>query len=45
MKEFSFTETEVVSLTVARGRAAGPYHLMTGQNPVYLYTFQRNGGS
>ena len=45
MKEFSFTESEVVSLTVARGRAAGPYHLMAGQNPVYLYTFQRNGGS
>ena len=39
IKEFSFTETEVVSLTVARGRAAGSYHLMTGQNPVYLYTF------
>ena len=45
MKEFSFTETEVVSLTVARSRTAGPYHLMAGQNPVYLYTFQRNGGS
>ena len=45
MKGFSFTESEVVSLTVARSRTAGPYHLMAGQNPVYLYTFQRNGGS
>lgn len=30
---------EVVSLTVARGSAAGPYHLLRGQNPVYLFTF------
>ena len=40
IKEFSFTEKEVVSLTVARGREAGKYHLMTGQNPIYLFTFQ-----
>ena len=32
---------EAVSLTAARSRKAGPYHLMTGQNPVYLFTFQR----
>ncbi len=35
-----FTEAEVVSLTVARSRAAGPYHLMTGQNPIYIFTMQ-----
>ena len=40
MKEFSFAETEAVSLTVAKGRKAGPYHLMTGQNPVYVFTMQ-----
>ena len=40
-KEFSFTEWEAVSLTAARSRTAGPYHLMTGQNPVHLFTFQR----
>lgn len=38
-KEFPFTHTEIVSLTVARDRKAGPYRLMTGQNPVYLFTF------
>lgn len=38
-KEFPFTYTETVSLTVARDRRAGPYRLMTGQNPVYLFTF------
>lgn len=40
MKEFPFTETEAVSLTVARARTAGGYHLMGGQNPVYVFTFQ-----
>lgn len=40
-KEFSFTNCGVTSLTAARGRTAGAYHLMTGQNPVYLFTLQR----
>ncbi len=40
LKEYSFTDREAVSLTVARGRKAGPYHLMTGQNPIYIFTFQ-----
>ena len=40
LKEFPFTETEVVSLTVARDRKAGPYRLMTGQNPIYIFTMQ-----
>ena len=42
-KAFPFTETEAVSLTVARDRRAGPYHLMTGQNPVYIFTMQGAG--
>lgn len=40
MTAFPFTETEVVSLTVARGRKAGRYHLMNGQNPIYIFTMQ-----
>lgn len=42
-KEFAFTQTEVVSLSVARAKKAGPYQLMLGQNPIYLFTMQ--GGS
>lgn len=38
--ETVFTECEIVSLTVARDRRAGSYHLMTGQNPIYIFTFQ-----
>ena len=40
MKDFTFTETEAVSVQIARGKKAGPYHLMTGQNPVYIFTMR-----
>lgn len=40
MKAFPFTETEALSMTVAKGRKAGAYHLMTGQNPIYIFTMQ-----
>ena len=40
LKESGFTEKEVVSMTVARDRKAGNYHLMAGQNPIYIFTFQ-----
>ena len=35
-----FRETEVVSVSVARDRKLGAYHLMTGQNPIYIVTMQ-----
>lgn len=38
--ELPLTETQVLCLSAARGRKAGAYHLMTGQNPVYLFLFQ-----
>lgn len=41
--EFPFSETEVVCLQVARDKTAGAYHLMTGQNPVYIFTMQAGG--
>ena len=40
MKHFRFDFAEVVSMTVARNRKAGPYNLMTGQNPIYIFTMQ-----
>lgn len=40
---FPFTQTEVVSMTVARDRKAGSYHLMTGQNPIYIFIMQAGG--
>lgn len=41
IKEFPSMDADVVCLNAARGRAAGPYHLMTAQNPVYLFTLRR----
>lgn len=41
IKEFSFISTEITCLNVSNSREAGPYHLMTAQNPVYLFTLQR----
>ena len=43
LSAFSFAQTEVVSLQVARGRKAGRYHLMSGQNPIYIFTMQGGG--
>ena len=43
--ELSFCQTEVVSLSVARDRKAGHYHLMIGQNPIYIFTMQGGSGT
>lgn len=33
------TEEEILQLTVAKARPTGKYHMMTGQNPVYIISF------
>lgn len=33
-----FAQQEVVQVSVARAKALGSYHMMMGQNPVYLFT-------
>ena len=40
MKHFRFDYAEVISMTVARNHKAGSYNLMTGQNPIYIFTMQ-----
>lgn len=40
MKRFPFAESEVISMSVAKSKKAGPYNLMTGQNPIYIFTMQ-----
>lgn len=45
IKDFPFVETEVVSMQVARDKKAGSYHLMNGQNPIYIFTMQAGGMS
>lgn len=43
MKSFGFDDYEVVSLTVSKNRKAGSYNLMTGQNPIWIFTMQKTG--
>ena len=43
MKECSLLKTEIVCLNVAKDRVAGRYHLMNGQNPIYIFTMQAGG--
>lgn len=35
-----FWQTEVVQLTVARSKSVGRYHMMMGENPIYVITIQ-----
>ena len=40
LKALPVIETEIVELSAAHGRPVGRYHLMTAQNPVYLFSCQ-----
>ena len=44
-KDFSFATFDAVCISASRSRNAGVFHLMCAQNPVYLFTFQRQGGA
>ncbi len=39
-ERFGFRDFEAVSVSAARSRKAGRYHLMTAQNPVFVFTMQ-----
>lgn len=39
-KLFGFTENEIVQLNVSRSKAIGRYHMMMGENPIYIITLQ-----
>lgn len=38
MQEFAFEETEIVQLGAARSKNVGRYHMMMGENPIYIIT-------
>lgn len=40
VKTLPVRDVEIVELSVSRGRQVGSYHLMTAQNPVYLFSCQ-----
>ncbi len=41
IREFAFEETEVVQLCAARAKELGRYHLMMGENPIYVITCKK----
>ena len=42
LKEVSFEHQETVQVSVGKSKTLGSYHMMMGQNPVYIITLQRN---
>lgn len=39
-EKFKFSEFEMIQIQVSRAKKTGDYHLMQGENPVYLVTLQ-----
>lgn len=44
-REFDFQETQIVQVGVARAKELGRYHMMMGENPIYVITLQNPGRS
>lgn len=41
IREFGFTETEIVQLAASRAKELGRYHMMMGENPIYIISCQK----
>lgn len=42
IRQFQTTDEEVVQLSVSKAKAMGAYHMMMGQNPVFIISFTYN---
>ena len=40
IKTLPVEDVDIAQVNVAKGKKAGSYHLMMGQNPVYVISFQ-----
>ena len=40
LKEYKFVHQEIVQVSVGKSKQLGSYHMMMGQNPVYIITLQ-----
>lgn len=38
IKEFGFTDRDIVQMSVSRSKEIGRYHMMMGENPIYIFT-------
>ena len=45
LKELPVEDTEIIQIQASRARRAGSYHLMTGQNPVYIFSCKGKGAT
>ncbi len=41
VKKKNFTVADIVSVSVGKSKVLGNYHMMMGQNPVYIFTLQK----
>ena len=44
LKALGFAGEDIASVSVAKSRTAGRYHMMMGQNPVYVIAAVGTGG-
>lgn len=44
LNELPFAEKEIVQLSVSRSENVGSYHMMMGENPIYIISCTGNGG-
>ncbi|MCD8249577.1 MAG: bifunctional cobalt-precorrin-7 (C(5))-methyltransferase/cobalt-precorrin-6B (C(15))-methyltransferase, partial [Lachnospiraceae bacterium] len=40
LRALPLIQEEIISVSVARAKAIGSYHLMMGQNPIYIVTLR-----
>lgn len=45
IKKMGFSAFETVSVQIAKNQKIGRYNLMKGQNPIYIFTFEKGGDS
>lgn len=43
LKELAVTDTEIVQISVSKAKEIGPYHMMMGENPIYIISCTGNG--
>lgn len=43
IRELPVKDREIVQLSVSKSREVGAYHMMTGENPIYIISFTGNG--
>ena len=41
LKKYKFSDQEIVQLSASRSKELGRYHLMMGENPIYIITCQK----